>query len=95
MLACGLCIVVTCEGASEPGSVEAAWVLLEQAAGDRLGLLSLPQAPISRCQDAYNTLVKTFDFNSLDPGGWKYSTGFIFFLFFFMSPRQRELQRGQ
>ena len=79
MLACGLCIVVTCEGASEAGSVEVARVLSEQAAGDRLSLLPLPQTPISICQDAYNTPVKTFDFNSLDPGGWKYNTGFILF----------------
>lgn len=58
------------------------WVLLEQAGGDRPGLLPLPQTLISRCQNAYSIQVKTFDFSSLNPGEWKYRTGFIFFFFF-------------
>lgn len=64
MLACGPCIVVALEGVLGAGRVEAARVLSEWSAGDGLGLLPLPQTPISRCQDAYNTQVKTFESNS-------------------------------
>lgn len=64
MLACGPYIVVAPEGASGAGGAKAALVLSERSAGDGLGLLLLPQIPISRCQDAYNTQVKTFESNS-------------------------------
>lgn len=86
MFTYGLCIAVTCEGALEAGSVEAVWVLSEWAAGNGLGLLPLPQTLISRCQDAYNTLVKI--------GPWGMEIQHWVNFGFFMSHKQGKIQRG-